>query len=109
MKKSLQIRKHKAAERAHNGRATPLLIILAGALLLCGCATSSIDSRRSERMSAYTALKPEFQQLADQGRIIVGMPNDAVYIAWGKPSEVIRGQSANGGTETWRYYGTCAR
>jgi len=60
-------------------------------------------------MSAYTALKPEFQQLADQGRIIVGMPNDAVYIAWGKPSEVIRGQSANGATETWRYYGTCAR
>jgi hypothetical protein len=87
--------------------ATLLVILFAYPFLLSGCATSSIESRRSERMSAYTAMKPEFQRLAEHGRISVGMPADAVYIAWGKPSEVV--QSASASTETWRYYGTRAR
>lgn len=87
-------------------RATLLLLFV---LFLSGCATTSIDSRRSERTAAYRTLKPEFQRLVDEGRIAVGMPADAVYIAWGKASEVIQGQSAQGPTETWRYYATRAR
>jgi hypothetical protein len=40
------------------------------------------------------------------GKIQVGMPMDAVYIAWGKPSEILEGQSSQGSITTWRYYGT---
>lgn len=86
-----------------------LLFLVVNVLLISGCATNSIESRRSERLSAYTALRPDFQQLVDQGQITSGMSADAVYIAWGKPSEVVQGQSTDRPTETWRYYGTRAQ
>ncbi len=45
--------------------------------------------------------------LVDQSQIKVGMPMDAVYIAWGKPSQVATGQSSSGTTTTtWIYTGT---
>jgi hypothetical protein len=31
---------------------------------------------------------------------------DAVYIAWGKPSQVLQGESSQGSTITWLYTGT---
>ena len=31
---------------------------------------------------------------------------DAVYIAWGKPSQVAQGESSQGPLTTWLYYGT---
>jgi hypothetical protein len=74
--------------------------------LLVGCATSTIESRRVERLAAYQSLSPEQQQLVDQGQIRVGMTSDAVYIAWGPPSEVLQSEDASGHTVIWRYYGT---
>jgi cytochrome c556 len=40
------------------------VLICCGAML-CACATSTVDKRRSERMAAYQELTPEFQKLAD--------------------------------------------
>ena len=68
-----------------------LLILLL--VSLAGCATSSVESRRKERSSAYTSLSPEMKALVDQGRIQVGMPMDAVYIAWGKPAQILQNES----------------
>ncbi len=35
------------------------------------------------------------------------MPADAVYIAWGAPSEALESEDAqNGRVTTWRYYGS---
>ncbi len=63
--------------------------------------------RKQERYSAYTSLSPEMRALVDQSQIKVGMPMDAVYVAWGKPSQVATGQSSNGmTTTTWIYTGT---
>lgn len=81
-----------------------LLLLVAGALL-SGCA-STIEDRRKERLAAYAALPGEQQSLVDTGRIKVGMPKDAVYIAWGKPDRVIQGESSQGATESWVYYGS---
>jgi hypothetical protein len=78
---------------------------LAG-LLLAGCATSTIESRRSEKISAYHNLAPDERQLVDSGQIRIGMSSDAVYIAWGPPSEVLESEDANGRVTTWRYYGS---
>ena len=75
--------------------------------VLCGCATTStIEARRQERYGTYSSLAPEFKTLVDQGKIKVGMPMDAVYIARGKPSQVAQGESAQGPLTTWLYYGT---
>ncbi len=84
----------------------PMLWIACLALALAGCATSSIESRRAERAAVYQSLSPEMRALLDQGKIKVGMPMDAVYIAWGKPSQVMAGESEKGETVTWLYNGT---
>ena len=81
--------------------------ILALAFLLGGCAaTSTIETRRGERSAAYSQLSPQEQQLVDQGQIKVGMTADAVYIAWGQPSEILESEDASGHMTTWRYYGS---
>lgn len=82
-----------------------LLFMLA---FLCGCA-STIEDRKKERLSTYTQLPPETQTLVDTGQIKVGMPKDAVYIAWGKPEQVIQSESEQGRSETWVYYGSTLR
>jgi hypothetical protein len=76
-------------------------------LLTAGCATTStVESRKLERHSSYAGLSPEQRALVDQGHIKVGLPSDAVYIAWGAPSQVLNGESAAGTTTTWIYSGT---
>ncbi len=56
-------------------------------------------------MAAYQELSPEFQKLTDAGEIKVGMPKDAVYIAWGKPDDITYSETESGKLETWLYYG----
>ena len=82
------------------------VLILIAALTLCGCATSTIQTRKQERSAAYAELPAETRSLVDQGKIKVGMNLEAVYIAWGKPSAIVTGESANGATTTWLYHGT---
>lgn len=81
--------------------------VILAALLITGCATpSTVETRKQERAAAYAELSPEMRALVDQGQIKVGMPEDAVYIAWGAPSQVERSASATGATTTWIYSGT---
>ena len=76
-------------------------------LLLAGCAApSTIESRRIEKSAAYQALPPDQQAMVDSGQIRVGMSADAVYIAWGKPNEVLESEDAQGRITTWLYHGS---
>lgn len=83
-----------------------LVILGLAAILLAGCATSTIESRKKERYTAYSELTPEQRSAVDAGQIKVGMPKDAVYIAWGKPYQVLNSESAAGRNEVWLYVGT---
>ena len=86
------------------------IFFLVLAVLSSGCATSTVEKRRAERAASYSDLSPEMRALIDQGQINVGMPMDAVYIAWGKPSQIATGQASNGkSTTTWVYTGTTWR
>jgi hypothetical protein len=80
------------------------LFVLPG-VLLAGCSTGSIESRKSERHAAYAALPPDMRQLVDQGQIKVGMPMDAVYVAWGQPAEILHNETRQGASTTWLYHG----
>ncbi len=82
------------------------LALALAAVLTTGCATSTIESRRNERLSAYNNLSPEQKSSVDQGQIKVGMPTDAVYIAWGKPSQTLTAESSSGTILTWLYIGS---
>ncbi len=80
--------------------------VIAAALLAGGCATpSTIESRRQERAGAYAQLSDDERVLVDQGQLKIGMNEDAVYIAWGKPAQVLQSADASGRTSTWLYYG----
>jgi hypothetical protein len=82
-----------------------LTLIVTLIFLLTGCATSTIETRRAEYMDVYNGLSQEFKQLVDSGMIKVGMPKEAVYIAWGAPAERLESEDFNGKIETWLYYG----
>jgi hypothetical protein len=88
----------------HLSMRAALLILV----LLAGCATqSTIETRRAERAAAYASLNAEDRAMVDAGQIRVGMPADAVYIAWGQPSEILESEDAQQGRlTTWRYYGS---
>ncbi len=74
------------------------------AWLAVGCATSStVQTRKQERYAAYEALTPELKSAVDLGEVRAGMSMDAVYIAWGKPSQVLSGGNQTGETTTWVY------
>jgi hypothetical protein len=83
----------------------PLLIVL---LFLAGCATkSTIETRKLERLSAYETLPADQKAMVDAGQIRIGMSSDAVYIAWGKPSEILESEDPQQGHLVyWRYYGS---
>lgn len=85
-------------------RRGPVALLL---LAIAGCATQpSVESRRVERSAAYGALPPEHRKLVDEGQIKVGMNEDAVYIAWGQPAQVLQSEDASGRVATWLYQGT---
>ena len=84
-------------------RASLLLFTL---ILITGCASSNtIQTRKQERAASYTGLSPEMKAMVDQGQIKVGMPSDAVYIAWGAPAQVLQSETPAGATTTWLYNG----
>jgi hypothetical protein len=81
----------------------PLLVVI---LAVAGCATSSsVTSRKAEHAQAYASLPEEMKAMVDDGKIKVGMPMDAVYIAWGKPAEMLQNETEGGGSTVWIYYG----
>jgi hypothetical protein len=82
-----------------------LAVLLA---LSAGCASTrgTIQTRKQERASVYSNLSPEMRAMVDAGKIKVGMPMDAVYIAWGKPSQIVGGETTQGAETTWIYEGT---
>lgn len=82
------------------------LLVIVASLGLTGCTTTSISSRKQERLGSYNALTPEHRLAVDLGQIKVGMSEDAVYIAWGRPSQIVHGESSAGRTTTWLYAGT---
>ncbi|MDB6065460.1 MAG: hypothetical protein JWR26_1668 [Pedosphaera sp.] len=81
-------------------------IILLASLLITGCATTNtVATRKQERIAAYQALPPEMKASVDQGQLKAGMNMDAVYIAWGQPSQTVKGGDETGETTTWIYNG----
>ena len=82
-----------------------LFFLVLAAALLTGCA-STIESRKKEHYNAYSQLSPDERAAVDAGQIKVGMTKEAVYIAWGKPQQVVVTESSAGRNEVWVYMET---
>jgi hypothetical protein len=75
-------------------------------VLATGCTTTTVESRKQERLDAYSSLTPEQKNSVDSGQIKVGMPMDAVFIAWGKPSQILDAETSSGPQVRWLYAGS---
>ncbi len=76
-------------------------LILVAAAVVAGCST--VGSRKAERADAYHALSARQRALVDEGFIDVGMNTNAVYIAWGKPYQIMRVDFPSGERIVWVY------
>ncbi len=91
---------------ANATRSAAPFILLLMIVFLAGCATpSTVSSREHERNAAYTAFPPDIKALVSQGEIKAGMTTDAVYIAWGPPSQILQSGDQTGTVITWLYEG----
>jgi hypothetical protein len=77
------------------------LLLLA---LLAGCST--VSSRIKKHPGTYSALSASDQELVALGKIREGFNSDTVYLAWGKPDDVVRGSAKGKAYETWVYLAT---
>jgi hypothetical protein len=75
--------------------------ISASAIILTGCSTT--ESRISEHPDIYQSLSPRDQELVSRGQIRVGMPENAVWLAWGSADQKAAGAMRGRSTETWVY------
>lgn len=75
--------------------------ISASALFLAGCSTT--ETRISEHPEIFQSLSPHDQALVSRGQIRSGMPQNAVWLAWGAPDQKSVGEMRGRSTETWIY------
>ncbi|MCB1076784.1 MAG: hypothetical protein KDM64_03050 [Verrucomicrobiae bacterium] len=77
------------------------------ALMATGCATvTSPENRIAKNPGLYDDLSEKHQDLVREGKVVEGMSNDAVFLAWGRPDELRQGSREGRSLETWVYYGT---
>lgn len=75
--------------------------VVIAAMLLVGCST--VATRIQKAPGTYGALSERDKVLVSNGQIREGMGKGAVYLAWGKPSSVTRGQREGRFFESWNY------
>ena len=80
---------------------TLLLGLAAVGLCLTSCET--LENRISEHQDMFNSLSPGDQALVRAGKIRSGMSMNAVWLAWGSPSQKTVGEMRGRPTETWIY------
>jgi hypothetical protein len=81
-------------------RCAPLL----GLAVLSAC--SGLGARKQERLNDYSTWSVSDQGLVNRGKIAPGMGTNAVYVAWGPPSEVVHTPATPSPQTVWIYYGS---
>ena len=84
---------------------SPLQVTLLAlvAAFITSCAPSTPQGRIEKNPDRYGRLSSKDKALVEYGNIAVGMGADAVYLAWGKPNAVWKGEDGKSSTERWTY------
>lgn len=77
------------------------LVGLAAVAIAAGCSTPA--SRIKKHPQIFEALPPEVQGAVRQGKVEIGFPEQAVYLALGKPDRKYTRQTESGVTAIWSY------
>jgi hypothetical protein len=81
------------------------LALVALLSFLPSCQTPSPATRIAAKPAIFAALPAKQQVLVQQGQIAEGMSKDAVYLAWGSPSQQFAAGQGGRNYELWRYTG----
>lgn len=76
-------------------------MLLAGALLLAGCATPA--SRIEKNRAAFDQATPAQQELIKQGKVALGFDQELVELALGAPDRIWERTDQHGQTIIWTY------
>ena len=69
-----------------------------------GCHSTGVAQRKAQQMENYRALPVETQKRVERGEIENGMDTNAVFIAWGKPTDSFTLEVPGGGERLiWNY------
>lgn len=79
---------------------SPLIAI---ALFLAACAPSTPLTRIEKNHGMFAALPAKHQDLVEQGKIVKGMSQNAVYLALGEPSRKFQSVGNSKFSERWDY------
>jgi hypothetical protein len=71
--------------------------------MFAGCESSGFARRKAERIEAYNSLGAQAQARVDRGEIQVGMDTNAVYLAWGGPTEIRTVHDSGDEVMVWDY------
>jgi len=72
--------------------------------VVAGCQSSGVARRRAQRIDAYSTFGAETRNLVNKGRIQNGMDTNAVFIAWGRPTDAfIVNVPGDGQRLIWNY------
>ena len=82
----------------------PLVIILAGAVLLTAAGCSTPDSRVSKKSALVEPWPAEVQAKVRAGEVAVGFTPDQVRVALGDPDRTLARTEAQGAREVWVYF-----
>ena len=83
---------------------TLAVIMAVVATALTGCQSSNLARRKAERIEAYHSLDAESRASVDRGEVRAGMDTNAVFIVWGKPTEVRTVVGSTDADVAWDYY-----
>lgn len=72
-------------------------------VVLASCIPSTPQARIQQSPQMFNQLSAKHQALVGQGQISRGMPPDAVYLAWGTPSNTLLGSFKGKDSERWDY------
>jgi hypothetical protein len=73
-------------------------------LAFAGCQSSGVAQRKAQRLEAYRSLDEATRRLVDKGKVQNGMDTNAVFIAWGQPTDAFAVDLPGGGQRTiWNY------
>ncbi len=76
--------------------------LLTTVFVLTGC-TVTREGRIRENQAMFDKLPDSHKRLVLRGLITEGMRPDAVYLAWGRPSQVSKGSRSGRSFERWIY------
>ena len=81
---------------------------ISAGLMLASCVPATPQYRIQKEPGKYDPLSEKHKELVQKGQITRGMPQDAVYLAWGRPSQAFQGSKNGRAAERWDYAGTQA-